>query len=57
MFSEESDDLKVKLLDYQLMEINHPAYDIFYLLYIGTDSEFRKKYFKGKSKGLNPKIT
>ena len=36
--------LRVKLLDFQGMVIGHPARDLWYLLQIGTDPEFRSKH-------------
>ena len=35
---------RVKLLDFQNMVIGHPARDLWYLLQIGTDPDFRSKH-------------
>ena len=38
--------LTVTMLDFQLMSLAHPARDIWYLLYVNTDKEFRDKHLQ-----------
>jgi thiamine kinase-like enzyme len=44
MFSNDSDGIpgKIKLLDFQMGHVAHPAIDLCYFLYSNTDSAFRK---------------
>ena len=42
----EADDLMVTLLDFQLNILSHPGRDIWYLLYVNTDREFREKHLQ-----------
>ncbi len=35
-----------KLIDFQMMSINHPAYDLGYLIYVNTDLAFRKEHLE-----------
>merc|ERR1712126_49905 len=39
-------DLKVTLIDFQLMALSHPGKDLWYLLYCNVDKEFRAKHLK-----------